>query len=84
MKNIQYSQQLHWKRIISSQVFCIRFSLELKLPQYFCLIDPYWSGFGLCGLLYLPDACLFYFTYSELHQVSKLKWIFLLIELINR
>ena len=33
MKNIQYSQQLHWKRIISSQVFWIRFSLELKRPQ---------------------------------------------------
>ena len=41
MSNNHYSQQLHSKRIVSSQVFTIRFSLELKHAQCIGLIDPY-------------------------------------------
>ena len=38
MRNIYYSQQMHSKRIVSSQVFTIRFSLELKCSGLIALL----------------------------------------------
>ena len=61
MRSIHYSQQLHNKRIVTSQVFIIRFSLELKLRQCMGLIDLIEGGVGLCGTLYLSGARLCYF-----------------------
>ena len=88
MRNIHYPQELHSKIIASSQVFTIRFSLELKLLQYIGLIDPLISVDHCISPVLIYVISGYYLgtniTYTELWQVSKLKRVFFSILLVNR